>query len=477
MTNAMTPTFAVVGRVNKGKSSVVSTLIEDDSIRVDKEPGTTRVCTRFPFRADDGRTLCFVVDTPGFEEAPRALTWLRTREGTAADRAALVAKFVETFRGSGEFADECALLEPILDGAAILYVVDASWPYRANYEAEMDILRWTGRPRMALVNRTNRTGGDDHVDEWRRALYQYFSVVRLFDAHRSGFAERVSLLRAFRELDDDARVAIDEAIVVLRADWTRRRERGARVIAQLIADALTYTEEHPLAEHETPDTHRAEWQETFLESLRRRERRARGEVETLYRHERLRRDEGDLSAEDFDRDLFAEESRRVFGLDTWQLVRAGAVSGAAIGGVIDAATLGHSFLVGTVIGGVVGGAAAYWGSLGIAEIQVLGQSVGGRVAIVGPVRDANFPWIVLDRALAHFESVAKRAHAQREVLAIARPAGKVGASSRFDAAARSRLAALFATMRGQGAPVAEESLEALATQVAALLPVVTDEGT
>ncbi len=472
MSEGRPPTFAVVGRVNKGKSSVVSTLVEDDSIRVDKEPGTTRVCTRFPFRADDGRTLCVVVDTPGFEEAPRALTWLRAREGTAADRAALVANFVETFRDSGEFADERALLEPILAGAAILYVVDASLPYRANYEAEMDILRWTGRPRMALIN---RIGGDDHVDEWRRALSQYFSVVRLFDAHRSGLAERVSLLRAFRELDDDARGAIDEAIAVLRADWARRRERAGRVIAELVADALTYTEEHPLAEHESPDAHRAEWQAAFLESLRRRERRARREVETLYRHERLRRDEGDLGAEDFDRDLFAEESRRVFGLDTWQLVRAGAVGGAAIGGTIDAATLGHSFLLGTVIGGVLGGAAAYWGGLTIAEVTVLGQSVGGRVAIVGPVHDANFPWIVLDRALAHFESVAKRAHAQRDVLAIARPPGKLGASSRIDASERSSLGALFATIRGGGVPVAEESIEALAERVAALLSVVTEE--
>jgi hypothetical protein len=249
------------------------------------------------------------------------------------------------------------------------------------------------------------------------------------------------------------------------------------VIAQLVADALAYTEEHALAEHEGPDAHRGEWHAAFLASLRRRERRARGEVETLYRHERLERDEGDLVAEDFDRDLFAEESRRVFGLDTWQLVRAGAVGGAAIGGTIDVATLGHSFLLGTVIGGIVGGAAAYWGGLQIADVKVLGQSVGGRVAIVGPVRDPNFPWIVLDRALAHFESVAKRAHAQRDVLAIVRPTGKVGASSRLDAAERSRLGAMFATIRSRGVPVSEESVEALTERVAALLPVVTDEGT
>ena len=44
------------------------------------------------------------------------------------------------------------LLTPILEGAGILYVVDAGAPYRENYEAEMEILRWTGRPSMAVIN-------------------------------------------------------------------------------------------------------------------------------------------------------------------------------------------------------------------------------------------------------------------------------------------------------------------------------------
>jgi hypothetical protein len=460
------PTFAVVGRVNKGKSSVVSTLIEDDSVRVDREPGTTRVCTRYAFRADDGRVLCYVVDTPGFEEAPRALTWLRERETSAAARPGLVAQFVETFRDRGEFADECALLEPVLAGAAILYVVDASLPYRANYEAEMEILRWSGRPGMALIN---RVGLEDHVEEWRRALQQYFSIVRVFDAHRSGFEERLSLLSAFRELDDRARNAIDEAISVLRSDWERRRYRSARAIAELIADALTHVEEHPLGEHDPTEPRRQAWESGFLESLRRRERSERRAIEALYRHERLERREGAIEARDFDSDLFADESRRVFGLDTWQLVRAGAVGGAAIGGTIDAATLGHSFLAGSVIGGVVGGAAAYFGGRRAAEIKVLGRAVGGRVAIVGPIRDANFPWILVDRAIMHHDSIVHRAHAQRDVMTLERVPGKVGASSRFDPAVQSRLGSLFAKLRRRGATGDSETVEALADEIERLL--------
>jgi hypothetical protein len=96
--------------------------------------------------------------------------------------------------------------------------------------------------------------------------------------------------------------------------------------------------------------------------------------------------------------------------------------------------------------------------------------------VVGPVRDANFPWIVLDRAFAHFESVARRAHAQRDVLAVPRPAGKVGASSRFDASARSRLGAMFSRICNRGAPASEESIETLAENIVTLLPVVAEDG-
>lgn len=471
MTEPAVPAFAVVGRVNKGKSSVVSTLVEDDGVRVDKEPGTTRVCTRFPFRADDGRLLCHAIDTPGFEEAPRALAWLRERESSAADRPALVARFVATFRGGAEFADECALLTPILEGAAILYVVDASLPYRRNYEAEMEILRWTGRPRMALVN---RIGGDDHVDEWKRALNQYFSVVRDFDAHRSGFAERIGLLRAFRELDDAARPRIDEAMRALEADWQRRRVRAAAIVAELIADGVTCTVEHPLGQHDTIEHHLPVWEADFLTALREREQRARRAIERFYRHDRLERQEASLARESFTWDLFAQESRRVFGLDQWQVVRAGAVAGATIGGAIDAATLGHSFLLGTMIGGVVGGVASWLGTEQAIEVKVLGQSVGGRVATIGPLGDPQFPWILLDRAVLHFASVVGRAHAERDPLKVEPQEGKQGASRLLDRTIQARIGAAVARIRDAGGPVASEEVDALAAMLAPLLERATE---
>ena len=145
------PTFAVVGHPNKGKSSIVSTLAQDDSVRVAPEPGTTTECRAYPMRVD-GEVQYVLVDTPGFQRARRALEWMRARETHAGAHRAVVEAFVAEHRATSRFRDECELLAPVLAGAGILYVADGARPYGPDFDAEMEILRWTGQPSMALIN-------------------------------------------------------------------------------------------------------------------------------------------------------------------------------------------------------------------------------------------------------------------------------------------------------------------------------------
>ena len=61
-----TPVFAVVGHPNEGKSTVLSTLAEDDRVGVSPFPGETTECQAFPV-VIDGREVLRFVDTPGFQ--------------------------------------------------------------------------------------------------------------------------------------------------------------------------------------------------------------------------------------------------------------------------------------------------------------------------------------------------------------------------------------------------------------------------
>ena len=116
--------FAVVGHPNEGKSSVVSTLAEDDTVPVSSLPGETQSCQTYPVIVD-GRTIVEFIDTPGFQNPRHTLAWL---EDCAADDEEAVKAFRAAHRNRPEFRHEIELLEPIKGGAGIIYIVDASRP-------------------------------------------------------------------------------------------------------------------------------------------------------------------------------------------------------------------------------------------------------------------------------------------------------------------------------------------------------------
>lgn len=411
------PRFAVVGRVNKGKSSVIATLAEDDDVAISPVPGTTRQCADYPVQVDD-ETQFVLIDTPGFEDAPRALAWLQATSPTADERRERVRAFVRAHEGTESFVEECRLLQPILDGAFVLYVVDGTRPYRENYASEMEILRWTGQPSMALIN---RIGDGDHAQSWRNALDQYFKVVRDFDAHSASFEERLRLLTTFRELAPAAEPALQRAIDALGADRERRRGEVAEILTHLLIDALGFTMETGEAEQSEPK----KLETAFHEQLRDLEQQARRRVERLYHHQRVRWEHAaELDRPIFGEDLFARRTWADLGLSGGQLMALYAVSGAVAGSVIDAATGGASFLAGTAIGGALGAGAGVYhvqqrfaratrlGSLG----ERVGRSLrGGKRYRVGPIAHPNFPFVLLDRALLHFDVVRTRAHAKNAV--------------------------------------------------------------
>jgi predicted GTPase len=123
-----TPRFAVVGHPNKGKSSIVAALAQNDAIAISQRSGTTTRAERYDVQVGDGAASYALIDTPGFQRPTKVLAWLKDQAPSADQRRAAVEKFLRSEDCSTQFPDETALLRPIIDGAAILYVVDGSRP-------------------------------------------------------------------------------------------------------------------------------------------------------------------------------------------------------------------------------------------------------------------------------------------------------------------------------------------------------------
>lgn len=405
--------FAVVGHPNKGKSSIVATLTEDDSIAISGQSGTTTRCRYFPMSVDN-QVLYTLVDTPGFQRARKALRWLKEHNISLAERRATVAGFLATYGDTDEYPDECELLQPILKGAGIIYVVDGSVPFGNEYEAEMDILRWTGQPSLALIN---SQGDGIYEQQWRDVLGQYFQVVRSFNAMSAEFEKRIDLLSTFALLDERWRSSLALAIARLKGERQARNQRAATIITTMLVEMVTHIEEQNIGAKIDPKTFTQILELQYKNFQRRREEKGRRTIEKIFDYRQLVREESVHALELAD--LFSMRDWYLWGLNKTQLTLVAAGASAAAGVVLDAMTLGASLGAAALFSSMLGGGAAWFYSDKLASLRIKKVlPLGGRTIAFGPSRHRNFPYVILGRALRHLKVLKERTHAQRQVLSL-----------------------------------------------------------
>ncbi len=402
------PKFAVVGHPNKGKSSIVASLALDASIQIGNTPGTTQIKRGFPLKVD-GKIIYELFDTPGFQRARRVYAWLEERGDVSADkRVEVVRQFVFEHKESNKFRDEVELLEPILNGAGIIYVVDASKPYGAEYEVEMEILRWCGQPSMAILN---LIGTEDYREEWTRALGQYFRLVRTYNPITAGHKEHLELLESMAQLNEEWTGSIKKAITVLDRLYEQKIENTITTISEYMVKTLSLVHKERIEAERASKEEEERAKELYRQTIVAYEKEERKSVELIWNHTNIKKHEEELALDEVG--LFSKESASIFGLSQKELIVTGASAGAVTGVGFDLLVGGSSLFLGSLLGGVVGGVGAMFGFDNLYEVKVLGQSIGKRELSVGPMQNLNFPYVLLGRALYHACVIAKRSHAKR----------------------------------------------------------------
>ena len=406
------PTFAVVGHPNKGKSSIVSSLSMDDTVAISNIPGTTHTKRSFPLKVD-GVVVYELFDTPGFQRARRVLAWLEQHEVSADKKHEVVQQFVNTHKDDPKFHDEIELLEPILEGAGIIYVVDASKPYSSEYEAEMEILRWCNQPSMALINHINE---DDYTQEWKRALGHYFKLIRTYNPMRAAFKEHIAILESMAHLNEEWMPSIKHSIELFETYHQQMLRDVSGTITQLIYDALSTTEKLPIKGERATEQEHEKLERIYKQKLRELERKSYKKIAAILNHTHLNEEIFELPFENID--LFSKESASIFGLSKNELLLTTATSGALTGAGVDLLLAGHTGFLGAAIGGALGGAGGYFGFDELFKTKVLGKRIGEKYLQIGPMQNKNFPYILLGRALFYTRKLLEYSHAKRDAFII-----------------------------------------------------------
>lgn len=400
------PVFAVIGHPNEGKSSVVATLVENDQIRISPVPGETVRAQEYPVIIDGEPCISFV-DTPGFQNPVQTLGWMRKHPMPEAD---MVATFLNEHADDPGLRHELELLTPLMQGAGVIYVADASRPLRQVDLAEMEILRLTGRPRMAILN--CKTGEESFLEEWKNALRRNFNVVRMFNALAATFAERLRLLESLRFLEQDWEAALGRVVDAFVRDWDHRTVECSVLACEFLNRILTMQEEGELSDLSQRKEVEAKLGERLEERIRAEEARLHADVCRLFRHDPRSFVLPEHSV--LQEDLFSQTTWSVFGLNRKELAAAAAAAGGAAGAVVDVATLGHTLGLVAVVSGAAAGLTALFQGERLVRKRMLGMKIGERTVQVGPVNTVQWVYVLLDRFLLHYWHVIHWTHARRD---------------------------------------------------------------
>lgn len=406
----MTPVFAVVGHPNKGKSSIVATLAQDDGVAISNQSGTTRVAERIEVTV--GASLYTLVDTPGFQRPTKVLQWLKQHADSADKRQAAVSRFVADIDCQQQFPDEVALLTPIMNGAAILYVVDGSRPYGNEYEAEMEILRWTGQASMALINPIEN---EDYIQHWQQALGQYFKVVRVFNAMQADAEKQRSVLEAFSIIKQEWQGAIEQLIKEYEAVRQDQQQQAVQLLAALLTRLCVYQLSQKVLTRSQAQMLKPVLASRYITEMNEIEKECHDNLKRLFRYHHLNTELYGLPLDD---GLFDTEKWILWGLNRKRLATAAAMAGAATGAGLDLALAGSSLMLGAVGGGLVAGGSAWFAADKIAEFKIKGLPMGGFEAHQGPIKNPNFPYVVLGRFLFLEQALRTRTHARRDSILV-----------------------------------------------------------
>jgi small GTP-binding protein len=406
----MTPKFAVVGHPNKGKSTIVAALAMDDSVAISQVPGTTTKAKEYPLTID-GKLVYTLIDTPGFQRPRAVLAYLKSKNAPAHKRLDVLKSFIREYENNPKFNDDIELLKPITDGAGIIYIVDASKPYSVEFELDMQILSYAGAPSMAILNFITDS---DYSKEWKEALKHYFKLIKRFNPMQADIKEYIDLLEAFGHLNEEWQDSIKEAVEAFKKLHKDRINKSALVITDLVFNSLSHTKK--MAIKDDSSEVREQLEKAFYNDIVMFEKSSFSKIKAIWDHKRVEVKQDEFSFDSVE--LFSKESEEYFGLSEKEAITYSATVGAAIGGGIDLAFLGHTLFAGAAIGGIVGAIGGYLGFGKLAEIKILGHKLGGKELIIGPIKNINFGFILLNRALLFTKVIATLSHAKRDDISI-----------------------------------------------------------
>ncbi|MFN8868777.1 MAG: GTPase domain-containing protein, partial [Pseudomonadota bacterium] len=141
--------LSLVAHTNVGKTTLARTLLGRDVGQVRDAPHVTEFADRHLLLASAEGDRLWLWDTPGFGDSVRLVRRMRLH---GSPLGWLLAQVWDRWRDRALWSGQQALRHVRDQSDLLLYLVNAAEPEAAWLEAELELLAWTGKPVLVLLN-------------------------------------------------------------------------------------------------------------------------------------------------------------------------------------------------------------------------------------------------------------------------------------------------------------------------------------
>ncbi len=231
--------FAVIGKPNNGKSSIISTLTFDDKIKIADEIGTTIKSSKYVYEYK-GRIVSSYYDTPGFERAKDIWAYIKKYKEEIPSTNQILENFIQENQSKISFEKDIEILNAIVNSDFIIFIINVSQKFNKNIIGyELEILKELKQRVVILFNQIDEK--KDYSSVWEDELENYkLRNIHKVEILNSSYENVVKILQSLYSMDLEVynKQKLDDVIRSYKEHYNNNLDDSVNLISQYIKEAL-----------------------------------------------------------------------------------------------------------------------------------------------------------------------------------------------------------------------------------------------
>ena len=399
-------TFAVIGKPNNGKSSIISALTFDDRIEIADEIGTTKKSTKYSYKYND-EDVCSYFDTPGFENAEHIWSYIEKQKETVSSINQILENYIKEYRNDSSTIKDREILKAIVQSDFLVFVVNISDEFNLDVIGyELEIFKELKKRIVILFNQVDKD--KDYSSQWKNKLEEYNLVnIHKIDPLNSQHSNIIKILTSLYSIDSEIyhKQQLDNVIRAYTSHYIHNLKKSSELISEYLREVLQ-TEVNTTRK----DFESGKGYELIQKEINKKEKDIQKKLSNLWGYY-------EVKVED-KRENYDHEINKTISLSKKEKTVASSIIGASVVGTITGVLSGGlGAPAGALLGGVGGAIVGYFSDGKLYEINLLEKK---DVKIEVSKKDIDLSIILITRILEFIKTVINHGHANRNTLNISK---------------------------------------------------------